>query len=541
MKTMRSIKFLLDALLLATTQALPNKRAYGYQNLTDQFISSIGADPSVVPDDAKRVGGCTLTCAILQAAQEDSVVAATSNPTLYEMQADAYWSASAYTEPSCISTPVSLDELSVVVRSAEFAQCKFAVRSGGHSPFAGFAGIDGGLLISMSGFTDLSYDENTQIQRSGMGNRWGNIYSFLKPLGRLIVGGRLNDVGLALATGGGLSHLSNKYGWVGQNVVSYEVMLANGSHVKASATENPDLYFGLKVANNNFGVITHLNQQTYPLGKVWGGVVLYSANYSKDFMAAMADYQTSGQLDTNSAILPYLAVNNDTILSTMVYLDEVKQPEAFAPFYAIPNLTDTTQIYDSFYDFANGGLPDLARWTYGETTMYLDKDAYVELVDVVSDFIPRVQAVNSGTLALMAQPISKSMIAQSSQRGDEPMNVTPREQLWATVNIGWALEADDETVGQILEDMVEAVDAYAKGKGLFDTFRFLNDAAPWQKPLQSFGESSFSRLQSASEEYDPSGVFQRLVPGGFKLLPTKAESFKKFQSRDRISTKIDRG
>lgn len=78
-------------------------------------------------------------------------------------------------------------------------------------------------------------------------------------------------------------------------------------------------------------------------------------------MAAMAQYQAEGQLDTNSAILPYVAVNNDTILSTFVYLDAVEKPAAFAPFYNIPNTSDSTQIFDSFYDFAHGGLPSLPR------------------------------------------------------------------------------------------------------------------------------------------------------------------------------------
>lgn len=85
---------------------------------------------------------------------------------------------------------------------AQFTQCQFSVRSGGHAPFAGFAGIDDGILISMSGFTDLSYDPNTEIQRSGMGNRWGDVYNHLADHGRLVVGGRLNDVGLGLALGG---------------------------------------------------------------------------------------------------------------------------------------------------------------------------------------------------------------------------------------------------------------------------------------------------------------------------------------------------
>lgn len=109
------------------------------------------------------------------------------------------------------------------------------------------------------------------------------------------------------------------------------------------------------------GIVTHLDQKTYEMGKVWGGTVIYSANYSEDFMAAMADYQQDGQLDTKSAILPYLAVTNDTILSTMVYLDDVEKPDAFAPFYDIPSVQDGTQIYDNFHQFAESALPELPR------------------------------------------------------------------------------------------------------------------------------------------------------------------------------------
>lgn len=79
-------------------------------------------------------------------------------------------SAAAWTTPSCIFTPITIDELSAAVLTAQKTQCQFAVRSGGHSPFHGFAGIDQGLLISTAGFKDLQYSNATQVQRSGMGS-----------------------------------------------------------------------------------------------------------------------------------------------------------------------------------------------------------------------------------------------------------------------------------------------------------------------------------------------------------------------------------
>lgn len=90
--------------------------------------------------------------------------------------------------------------------------------------------------------------------------------------------------------------------------------------------------------------------------------------------------------------------------------------------------------------------------------------------------------------------------------------------LGATINVGWALESDSETVYQIVKDCVAAVDSFAKKNNVFDQFRFTNDASPYQKPLQSYGAGALDRLKRTSRKYDPTGVFQTLVPGGFKVL-----------------------
>lgn len=87
----------------------------------------------------------------------------------------------------------------------------------------------------------------------------------------------------------------------------------------------------------------------------------------------------------------------------------------------------------------------------------------------------------------------------------------------ATVNVGWSRAADDAVVYSILQDCIAAVDAYAQSLGVYDSFQFLNDAFQLQQPLKSYGAGSYNKLKSASLQYDPSGVFQHLVPGGFKL------------------------
>ncbi|KAI1462947.1 oxidase/Diels-Alderase [Daldinia caldariorum] len=510
---------LLGLTLVPSVLAAPSTAA------VDNFLRSIDLDPSEVPTSYKTKTGIDFTCAILSFVssenEDDSQYVARSSSDVYTQQAQAHWSPTAWKSPSCIFSPDNIDDLGRAVLIAGFSNTTFAVRSGGHSPLSGWASIDNSLLISMTKIDDLDYDEDSQTQRSGMGNRWGAVYENLVPYGRIVVGGRLNVVGLGLATGGGLSHFSNQWGWVGQNVVAYEIMLSNGTHVKATATQNSDLYYAAKAGSNNFGIVTHITQRTYPMGKVWGGLVQFPGNSSKQFMAAMAEYQAKGQLDTKSAILPYVGINNDSIIATFVYLDGVVRPDAFKPFFQLPILADYTQVFDNFYEFANIDIPyAVPRWTYAATTLAFDSNSsetYQGLIDVFSQFKSRIQKIPGGSLAPMIQPVSKSMIDKSRALGDDPMNVEAKAQLWIGINIGWLSEKDDAAIYQILQDSLAAVESYTKARNAYLPFVFLNDAWAGQKPFVSYGQQSLNKLKTASKKYDKSQMFQRLVVGGFKL------------------------
>ena len=111
-------------------------------------------------------------------------------------------SQTAWERPRCIFTPPDAEGVSLAVRTAAESESQFAVRSGGHSPFPRFASIgNGGFLISLSGIKDLHYDAETETQRSGFGNLWGDVYGYLAQFNRIIVGGRSSSVGLALTLG----------------------------------------------------------------------------------------------------------------------------------------------------------------------------------------------------------------------------------------------------------------------------------------------------------------------------------------------------
>ena len=105
--------------------------------------------------------------------------------------------------------------------------------------------------------------------------------------------------------------------------------------------------------------------KTYPVGKVWGGLVIYNNSYQDQLMSAFASYQQQGQLDEDSALLTYLAINNETVFAAYIYFQPVEKPKAFDAFYSIPALEDLTAIHDNFSDLVNNLNIDYVVPRYG--------------------------------------------------------------------------------------------------------------------------------------------------------------------------------
>lgn len=85
------------------------------------------------------------------------------------------------------------------------------------------------------------------------------------------------------------------------------------------------------------------------------------------------------------------------------------------------------------------------------------------------------------------------------------------------ISFGWNLASDDAKVIALIDETVAKVEAVTKERKLYDPFIFLNDASRNQKVIPSWGADNFAKLKAVSAKYDPSGVFQYQVPGGFKL------------------------
>ncbi|KAF2180129.1 bifunctional solanapyrone synthase [Zopfia rhizophila CBS 207.26] len=487
----------------------------GASGIKNFLFSFLLASPLFNPAWASSAEACSQ----LAAASPNRVVTANST-ALYNRLRMHHMSPTAYGSPLCIYSPESANALAKAFSILISTNATIAVRGQGHSPLRGWADIDNGVSIVTSDIRDISYDEVSGNVVAGMGNSWNNVYKYTETFGRLAVGARGPSVGLATVLGGGLSHLSSKYGFPADSVISFELLTANGTLINVSEDSNPDLFFALKAGSTNYGIVTHITLATYPVGKVWGGTLVYTNDQRDALMRAFSTHQRQGQLDTNSALLSYMGITNNTIYVNLVYLDGVDHPKSFQPFYDIPKIADTTAIHDNFTDLIKAGV-DLVvpRWTQGATTFLLDEATYVDVGRLCQNASNTLSAIQGGTMILMPQPISKSMVTGSWKRGPNPMaqNLKEAAQMWLSINIGWVLAEDDAKVATILEDIFCKIDDLTKSRGLYHPFIFANDASDVQKPLASYGRDVFAKLRQVRSVVDPNAFFQKNFPGGYKL------------------------
>ncbi|KAL8759916.1 MAG: hypothetical protein Q9184_003476 [Pyrenodesmia sp. 2 TL-2023] len=202
--------------------------------------------------------------------------------TAYNASILSYWSQQEQRlTPSCILRPQTAQDVSKAVQvlsdyeadgSVAIAGCQFAIRGAGHTPWAGSANVDNGVTIDMTSINAVDVDHSKAVVRVGAGARWSDVYRELDAVGLGVAGGRVSAVGVGgLITGGGLSYHAPRFGFVCDQVLNFEVALANGRIVNANATSNSDLRFALKGGSNNFGIVTRFDLQAFPQGKLWGG------------------------------------------------------------------------------------------------------------------------------------------------------------------------------------------------------------------------------------------------------------------------------
>src|SRR4249920_4142642 len=189
-----------------------------------------------------------------------------------------------------------------IIRSVNFARDNdllVSIRGGGHN--AGGLGIcDDGLVIDLAWIKYTRVDPAARTVTAGGGCVWGDVDHATHAFGLATPSGVISTTGVGgLTLGGGVGHLTRKCGLSIDNLLSADVVLANGEFVKANTDENPDLFWALRGGGGNFGVVTSFTFRLHPIDTLYAGPMLYELSETADVMKWYRDLIPSAPDDLN--------------------------------------------------------------------------------------------------------------------------------------------------------------------------------------------------------------------------------------------------
>jgi FAD/FMN-containing dehydrogenase len=218
-----------------------------------------------------------LACPVLVAGDQD-----------YE-SARHIWNGMIDRKPSLIVRPSSIAEIMHAVRFVRDHQLAFTVRGAGHS-VSGKSVVDGAVMIDLSRMKGIDIDAGRRTAVVQGGVTWGEMDREAEIYDLATTGGVISSTGVAgLTLGGGLGWLMGKHGLSCDNLISADLVNAEGLHVTVSASQNEDLFWAVRGGGGNFGIATALEFRLHPLESVEGGVILYPRAAAFDLMRRYRD------------------------------------------------------------------------------------------------------------------------------------------------------------------------------------------------------------------------------------------------------------
>jgi FAD/FMN-containing dehydrogenase len=205
--------------------------------------------------------------------------------------------------PAYVLRPKSVGDVRAGVQFAAGAGLVLSVRGGGHA-FPGFGTNDDGVVIDLSHLADVEIlDHDRHVVRIGGGATWGQVAAVLAPHGLAISSGDTRSVGVGgLTLSGGMGWKVRKYGLTLDNVIAAEVVTAAGEVVRASATENPDLFWALRGGGGNFGIVTAFEFAAHPTTDVFYGKIAFPASEAATVLQGWADYVRTAPEELTSIV-----------------------------------------------------------------------------------------------------------------------------------------------------------------------------------------------------------------------------------------------
>ena len=254
---------------------------------------------------------------------------------VYEPGCDEYhrsrtvWNGSIDRKPALIAHCAGVSDIRHALEYAHANNLVVSIKGGGHN-VAGNAVCDGGLMLDLSLMKGIRVDPRKRIAQAQAGCIWREFDIETSSFGLATTGGTVSMTGVAgLTLGGGFGWLMPRHGLTCDNLLSADVLLADGKFVTANAQENADLFWALRGGGGNFGVVTSFEFQLHPMTTVTAGLVVYPLAKARDLLHFYRDYTATADDDlTVYAVRMTLPDGTPTVVLVVFYMGPEKNADA---------------------------------------------------------------------------------------------------------------------------------------------------------------------------------------------------------------------
>jgi FAD/FMN-containing dehydrogenase len=419
------------------------------------------------------------------------------------------WNGAIDRRPALIARCAGADDVVTAVRFARERDMLISIRGGGHA-VAGHAVCDGGLMIDLSLMKKVRVDPETRTARAAGGVLWREFDLATQAFGLATTGGIISHTGIAgLTLGGGLGHLMRKHGLTVDNLLSVDLVTADGERIHISAESEPDLFWGLCGGGGNFGIATSFEYRLHPVGPlVLGGPMFWRLDEAGEVFRFLRDFASdapdelgitfAASLAPPSPILPREQYGKPALGLVLIWSgDPAAGEQVIAPLRAIGNpLAELVRPmpYVALQSMLDNGAPHGRHYYWKAHRVPLLTD------EVIDTILERVATITSPF-----SQIGGWAIGGAVSRVDPGATAVAERGFGFEVNIaaGWPPvdPASERHIAWVREGW-EALRPFAGGVYA----NFLSDEGA--AGLEAAYGARLPRLTALKDRYDPENVFR---------------------------------
>ncbi|ORY86976.1 hypothetical protein BCR37DRAFT_343476 [Protomyces lactucae-debilis] len=426
----------------------------------------------------------------------------------------SHWMTSSSDVPTCLVEVASAQDVSAVLKIVGQSRTPFAVKSGGHASNPGFSATPG-VHISLVRLKGTTLNADKTVATVGMGSIWTEVFNALEGSGVNVVGGRVAGPGVGGFTlGGGFSWKTQAYGLTCDTVISYNLVLPNGTITTVDASK-PDLYFALKGGLNRFGIVTSIKLKTFAQSaQVYGGFSIFDATKLPALIAATDKFNTDNQ-DPKAAVI--LTVNGGAVPNAILlsFYDGPSKPAAFNVYDGITPILSTVRA-QTFSSFAAGTPSQLQGGSRGAF-------ATLSTTGLTKNFMMAVynESQHYGTLSILrAGTLLSYDIEPFTDYGKHATDSAfPHANSPVPLNLyfAWLSASEDEYWRAIMRQSIATLKQVAINEGIYQANRlsYPNYALSTTAPEEMYGVQGLARLRAIKRQVDPQQVMD--LAGGFPI------------------------